>query len=96
MQGAALDWLSKLPTGEVSPGHFCKALTKEILPYLGIGKGVLSEWTASHWLVKLGWWQTCLKKGVYMDGHERSNVVKYCNEEFLPLMAKYEKHGKVD
>ena len=24
-----------------------------------------------------------------MDGHEQSNVVKYCDEEFLPLMAKY-------
>src|SRR6266702_4047583 len=24
-----------------------------------------------------------------MDGHEQSDIIKYCNEEFLPLMAKY-------
>ena len=26
-----------------------------------------------------------------MDGHEQNNVIKYWNENFLPLMAKYEK-----
>ena len=26
-----------------------------------------------------------------MDGHEQSNVIKYRNNIFLPLMAKYEK-----
>ena len=26
-----------------------------------------------------------------MDGHERSNVIKYWNNIFLPLMAKYKK-----
>lgn len=26
-----------------------------------------------------------------MDGHERSDVVKYRNETFLPLMAEYER-----
>jgi hypothetical protein len=31
-----------------------------------------------------------LKKGVYMDGHEREDVVKYRNEVFLPAMAKFE------
>jgi hypothetical protein len=30
-----------------------------------------------------------IKKGVYMDGHERADVVKYCQEVFLPLMVKY-------
>ena len=91
LQSAALDWLSKLPTGEVSPKRFCEALTKEILPSLGIGKDALSEWTARRWLVKLGWRRTRLKKGVYMDGHERDDVVKYRNEKFLPLMAEYER-----
>ena len=32
-----------------------------------------------------------MKKGVYMDGHEQDNVVKYQNEKFLPLMAEYER-----
>jgi hypothetical protein len=25
-----------------------------------------------------------------MDGHEREDVIKYCNEVFLPAMAKFE------
>ena len=32
-----------------------------------------------------------LKKGVYMDGHERDNVKKYRKEFFLPEMAKYQR-----
>src|ERR1700733_12700395 len=31
-----------------------------------------------------------LKEGVYIDGHEREDVVKYRNEVFLPAMAKFE------
>jgi hypothetical protein len=33
-----------------------------------------------------------VKKGVYMDGHERPDIVKYRNSEFLPLMASYKRH----
>ena len=32
-----------------------------------------------------------MKKGVYIDGHERPDVVKYRNSKFLPLMALYER-----
>ena len=32
-----------------------------------------------------------LKKGVYMDGHERPDVVEYRKNTFLPLMALHEK-----
>ena len=32
-----------------------------------------------------------LKKGVYMDGHERPDVVEYQMKEFLPLMALHER-----
>jgi len=31
-----------------------------------------------------------MKKGVYMDGHERKDVKKYQMEKFLPKMAEYE------
>jgi hypothetical protein len=41
--------------------------------------------------VKLGWRNTRLKKGVYMDGHEREDVREYRNKKFLPLMAEYKK-----
>ena len=32
-----------------------------------------------------------LKKGVYMDGYERPDVINYRMNTFLPLMAQYEK-----
>ncbi len=32
-----------------------------------------------------------LKKGVYMDGYERPDVINYQINTFLPLMAQYEK-----
>jgi len=32
-----------------------------------------------------------VKKGVYMDGHERPDVVEYRNNVFLPLMASFER-----
>jgi hypothetical protein len=91
VQSGARAWLSRLPTGEVSPQHFSKALTEEILPCLGLNKNSVSDRTARRWLIKLGWRRTRLKKGVYMDGHERDDVVNYRNETFLPLMAKHEK-----
>ena len=31
-----------------------------------------------------------LQKGVYMDGHERGDVVNYCQNVFLPAMAQYQ------
>jgi hypothetical protein len=32
-----------------------------------------------------------LRKGMYMDGHERPDVVQYRETTFLPLMALHEK-----
>jgi hypothetical protein len=73
--------------------RFQRALNEHILLSLGIElkDNGLSERTARRWLVKLGWRNTRLKKGVYMDGHEREDVREYRNNKFLPLMAEYEK-----
>ncbi len=43
----------------------------------GITKLSISEKTALHWLEKLGWSYGKLKNGMYLDGHERSDVVEY-------------------
>jgi hypothetical protein len=32
-----------------------------------------------------------VKKGVYMDGHERPDIVEYQNNVFLPLMALFKR-----
>jgi hypothetical protein len=92
IQRAARTYLLTLPTGEVTPKRFHHALNARILPALGhtLAKW-LSERTARRWLIKLGWRRTMLKKGVYMDGHERPDVVEYRMKEFLPLMALHER-----
>ncbi len=92
IQVAARTHLSSLPMGEVTPKWFHHTLYERILLSLGwmLGK-LLSERTVRRWLIKLGWRRTMLRKGVYMDGHERPDVVQYRVNTFLPLMALQEK-----
>ena len=40
--------------------------------------------TARHWLKKLGFCWQKVQKRVYVDGNERSDVVRYRQEVFLP------------
>jgi hypothetical protein len=90
---AARTHLLDLPVGEVTAARFHRALNERILPSLGYtltGSG-LSLCMARRWLCKLGWRHMELKKGVYMDGHERPDVVEYRNAVFLPLIASLEK-----
>ncbi|KAI6109070.1 hypothetical protein EDD16DRAFT_1430880, partial [Pisolithus croceorrhizus] len=50
---------------------------------LGTSKSI-SLRTAHRWLKKMGWgWKKELK-GQYVDGHEHSDVVAYCQDIFLP------------
>jgi hypothetical protein len=44
--------------------------------------------TARRWLKAMGFDYRSPKKGVYLDGHERADVVAYREEEFLPEMAR--------
>ena len=91
VQTATRTYLTGLPTGEVTPADFRRRLNKHILPLLGYTfTNRLSERTAMRWLVNLGWRSKLLKKGVYMDGHERPDVVEYCKNVFLPMMASYQ------
>ncbi|KAJ6507587.1 hypothetical protein DFH09DRAFT_1101123 [Mycena vulgaris] len=76
----------------VKPAKFRATLNDEILPATGVHpKSPLSERTARRWLIKLGFRRTVDRKGVYVDEHERPDVVKYRNEVFLPQMAEYER-----
>ena len=40
-------------------------------------KALISEHTAINWLKKLGYKCKDVKKGIYIDGHERHDVVEY-------------------
>ena len=85
-------WLSSQPTGQVIPRAFRQAVESVIFPELGIvPRCPISERTARRWLIKLGWRHTVIRKGVYMDGHEREDVVKYQNEVYLPKMQEFDR-----
>ena len=51
---------------------------------------MISKYTARRWLVKLGYEHKEAKKGLYIDGHEREDVVKY-RIYFLAEVAKNER-----
>jgi len=87
----ALEYLCSVPAGKVTSAKFHQYINTSLFPELDIKpKKPLSIRTARRWLIKLGWTYTLVKKGVYMDGHEREDVVHYRNHEFLPAMLKFE------
>lgn len=98
VRNVARSWLTSQDIGTVTPQKFCDGLNSEILPGLNIAvKKPICTRTAVRWLIKLGWRKTVLKKGVYMDGHERADVVHYRQFKYLPRieelqrrMARYE------
>ena len=75
--------------GTITPSNFRIAINTEILPRLIISttKGIAQS-TTYLWLRRLGFYKSELKKGVYVDGHEQEDVVKYRQEVFLPLIAE--------
>jgi hypothetical protein len=92
VRNAARAWLFQQEKGKVTPIKFKHGLNSIILPSLRIFPSKpLCERTARRWLVKLGWQRTTIKKGVYLDGHKRPDVVKYRQEDFLPQMLEYER-----
>lgn len=89
----ARSWLTEQKVGSITPQKFVHALNTTILPALGITTSKpLCEKTAQRWLVKLGWSRIQLQKGVYMDGHEREDVICYRKKIYLPRMKEYERH----
>jgi hypothetical protein len=78
------EYLAAAKIGEVGPHLFMKHINKIILLALAIGtqKTKIFECTASHWLIKLGYRSCEVRKGLYIDGHKRPNVIKV-QETFL-------------
>jgi hypothetical protein len=80
-------WLTSQELGTVNPDNFRLAINTEILPRLLISTGKrISRTTTYDWLRRLGFYKSESKKGVYVDGHEREDVVSYRQEVFLPKM----------
>lgn len=70
-----------------------KQVNEVIIPGLGLRTGgeQISESTARRWLTKLGYELKEVKKGIYIDGHEREDVVTYRNK-FLSDFGKNERY----
>jgi len=85
-------WLREHHKFDITPRMLQKYVSELILPSLGASNEnkSISEKTALRWLRALGWIYSETKKGVYIDGHERADVVAY-RENFLQLMKEYEK-----
>jgi hypothetical protein len=56
---------------------------------LGVHKPSISKTTAQRWLAKLKWRYAKRKNGMYIDGHERDDVVAY-RQAFVNRWAEYE------
>ncbi|KIJ46711.1 hypothetical protein M422DRAFT_249876 [Sphaerobolus stellatus SS14] len=85
-------YLSIVANGEITPLQLMKHVNEEIISGLGLdlGKQNISESTARCWLIKLGYALKEARKGMYFDGHERQDVVEYC-ENFLKDFLSYER-----
>ncbi|KAG2093316.1 uncharacterized protein F5147DRAFT_657455 [Suillus discolor] len=77
--------------GKITPHKLQHEVNKTIIPALGLdlGKNTISKNCVRHWLKKLGYELTSVKKGVYVNGHERADIVEY-RKAFLAQVAENE------
>jgi len=71
-----------------------KQVNEVIIPGLGLDLGGrrISKQYARRWLVKLGYELKEVRKGMYIDGHEHTDVVEY-QKNFLMEFSKNEWSG---
>ena len=72
------------------PSKLRKYVNEHVLPKYGF-EGSICERTAARWLNKLGFRVCNVQKGVYVDGHEREEVIaarrryiEFMENEVLP------------
>jgi hypothetical protein len=82
-------YLATQTLGTVTPLSLCQHINAVILPALEI-EGRIIEYTAQRWLkFKLRYECKEARKGVYIDGHERLDVIEE-RKEFLERLATFE------
>ena len=73
--------LEKLEAGFIKAQDVCNIVASEklqiLFSWLGIDKPSISLTTAQRWLAKMKWHYGKTKNGMYIDGHERGDVVAY-------------------
>lgn len=72
------------------PHGLKKYMEYELFPriHLKVGQGV-SLATARRWLHREGFRYISHKKGLYFDGHDREDVIAYCQNIFIPTFKSY-------
>ena len=80
-------------SGFIKAQDVCEIVASEkfqiLFSRLGIHKPGISLSTAQRWLTKMEWRYSKMKNGMYIDGHERDDVVAY-RHEFVHRWAEYE------
>ena len=86
-------YLAAQALGTITPLKFRQHVNDVILPALGIDTTVtISEPTARRWLrFKLGYQCKEAKKGLYVDGHERPDVIKERKEFLDQIFNRFER-----
>ena len=80
----------------MTAGKFCKWANNELLPSRVLPANLsrtISMHTANRWLHKLGFTPKSHKKGSYVDGHEREDVVK-SREVYLKFISDLKRSHK--
>ena len=69
---------------QIRPIKLCRYVNHFLFPSLGI-ESEISESTAVRWFKKLGFGLRKVSKGIYVDGHEREDVVQ-AHHDFIEYM----------
>lgn len=95
-----LAYLALQEVGEIKVRKFRNMIIEEILPRIepldntaNLPLNTISFKTARKWLRKLGYLRHTSKKGVYVDGHERPDVIE-SRKRFLQAMSDYQRRVK--
>ncbi|KZT56485.1 hypothetical protein CALCODRAFT_435718, partial [Calocera cornea HHB12733] len=67
----------------------CDKYTKSMV-YREMPKGMCRYLQETRWMRREGFRYMSYKKAVYLDGHERPDVVEYRQNVFLPTMAEFQ------
>ena len=82
-------------TGFIKAEDICEIVGGEklqaLFARLSVQKPRISLSTAQRWLAKMNWRYSKTKQGMYIDGHEREDVVAY-RKAFVERWAGYENH----
>lgn len=85
------EWMRTTPHNQVCSRSFASWVRAELHERLQLPNHIpISGRQARRWMNKLGFQFRELKKGSYVDGHERPDVVQY-RDEFLIRMEVYQK-----